>query len=274
MRRPRRAEILSMAVIALGAGLIVAVPLGRLLRGWTIDAETTLRWRILGARHPAKTSTTVVIALDEETYRTPPFKGSPTLTWTSDIGGIVGAALDAGAKVVGIDIVFASSIEDSAIRFREGELGASLRGFDRDYLRTLAGGARAGKIVLGEIATTDGFVRPSAGPQRSNGYRRRRPPGPRRLRVGSGTGSVAFSGTCRQGSRRGASLRRQRRCRAWGMARPHGGRRFGRRRVLGRGRGSRLFAGGSRGVPQKRRYEFFQAKFQRQDRAGRAKRRE
>jgi class 3 adenylate cyclase/CHASE2 domain-containing sensor protein len=154
-----------MAVIALGAGLIVAVPLGRLLRGWTIDAETTLRWRILGARHPAKTSTTVVIALDEETYRTPPFKGSPTLTWTSDIGGIVGAALDAGAKVVGFDIVFASSIEDSAIRFREGELGASLRGFDRDYLRTLAGGARAGKIVLGEIATTDGFVRPSAGQQ-------------------------------------------------------------------------------------------------------------
>jgi class 3 adenylate cyclase/CHASE2 domain-containing sensor protein len=163
MRKPKRAEIVATLLIALAAGLSAACPLGPLLRGWTIDAETTLRWWIFGDRRRPDASSTVVIALDEETYRTPPFKGSPTLTWTGDIGRVVGAALDAGAKVVGFDIVFASSIEDSAIRYADGALGASLRGFDRDYLRVLATAAREGRIVLGEIATPDGLVRPSAG---------------------------------------------------------------------------------------------------------------
>jgi adenylate cyclase len=163
MRRPTRTEIVFVLFLALCAGLIVAFPLGRLLKGWTIDAETALRWSVLGDRHSLNQSTTVVIALDEETYRTPPFKGSPTLTWTGDIGRVVGAALDAGAKAVGFDIVFANLIEESAIRFGEEELGQSLRGFDRDFLRTLAIGAHAGKIVLGEIATPEGLIRPSQG---------------------------------------------------------------------------------------------------------------
>ena len=37
----------------------------------------------------------------------------------------------------------------------DGEmLGARLRGFDRDFLRVLAIGARAEKVVLGEVRTT------------------------------------------------------------------------------------------------------------------------
>ena len=55
-----------------------------------------------------------------------------------------------GARVVGFDAVFASSIEDSQIRFGADALVAKLRGFDRDYLRALASGGRAGKIVFGE----------------------------------------------------------------------------------------------------------------------------
>ena len=128
-----------------------------------MDVETTLRWWAFGDRHSIDSSQTVVIALDEETYRTPPFKGSPTLAWTADIGRVVGATLEGGAKAVGFDVVFESSMEESAIRFGEGQLGDVLRGFDRDYLRVLAIAAREGKIVLGEIATPDGFIRPSQG---------------------------------------------------------------------------------------------------------------
>ena len=43
-----------------------------------------------------------------------------------------------GARVVGFDVVFASSIENSQIRFGDDTVGDKLRGFDRDYLRALA----------------------------------------------------------------------------------------------------------------------------------------
>jgi class 3 adenylate cyclase len=90
------------------------------------------------------------VALDEETYRTPPFAGTPAITWTREIGQVLTAVLDGGAKVAGFDIVFPTSIEQSEIPFGDGTLGARLRGFDRDFLRALALGAHAGKVVLGE----------------------------------------------------------------------------------------------------------------------------
>ena len=79
------------------------------------------------------------------------------MTWTGDIGRVVSAAIEGGARVVGFDVVFASSIEDLQIRFGDATVGDRLRGFDRDYLRALAAGGRAGKIVLGE---TDGLGEP------------------------------------------------------------------------------------------------------------------
>ena len=93
----------------------------------------------------------VVVAIDEESYRTPPFKGSPTLTWTREIGRVLTAIVDGGAKVVGLDVVFPTSIEQSEIPFGDEPLGARMRGFDRDFLRALATASSAGKVVLGEI---------------------------------------------------------------------------------------------------------------------------
>ena len=68
------------------------------------------------------------------------------------------AIIDGGAKVVGFDIVLPTSIEQSAVPFRDKTFGALLRGFDRDYLRALALGARAGKVVLGEVQHQDHTV--------------------------------------------------------------------------------------------------------------------
>ena len=150
--------VLAIAVVA--SALILAPPLDR-FRGLSIDILTMLRWRLFGSMHKTPDSPTVVVALDEETYRTPPFSGTPAITWTTEIGQVVTAILGGGAKVVGFDIVFPTSIEQSEIPFGDGTLGGRLRGFDRDFLRALAIAARDGKVVLGEAQHRDFPILPS-----------------------------------------------------------------------------------------------------------------
>src|SRR5215469_323456 len=152
--------VLAFAIFS--SALILAPPLDR-LRGLSIDILTMLRWRVFGSMHKPEQSPTIVVALDEETYRTPPFAGTPAITWTSEIGQVLTAVLAGGAKVVGFDIVFPTSIEQSEIAFGDGTLGARLRGFDRDFLRALALGARDGKVVLGEAQHRDFPIMPSPG---------------------------------------------------------------------------------------------------------------
>jgi serine phosphatase RsbU (regulator of sigma subunit)/CHASE2 domain-containing sensor protein len=159
-------------LIALSAGLLAASPALDGLRGFSIDLLTMLRWRAFGDAHLPASSPAVVLALDEETFRTPPFEGSPSVTWTPEIGRVLTAIIDAGAKVVGFDIVFPTSIEQSAVPFGDETLGARLRGFDRDYLRALALGARAGKVVLGEVQHQADPVLPSPGQRAAVGFGR------------------------------------------------------------------------------------------------------
>jgi serine phosphatase RsbU (regulator of sigma subunit) len=157
-------------LIALSAGLLAASPALDGLRGFSIDLLTMLRWRAFGDVHPSASSRAVVLALDEETFRAPPFEGSPSVTWTPEIGRVLSAIIEGGAKVVGFDIVFPTSIEQSAVPFGDETLGARLRGFDRDYLRALALGARAGKVVLGEVQHQDSPVLPSPGQRAAVGF--------------------------------------------------------------------------------------------------------
>ncbi|HEY4406561.1 MAG TPA: SpoIIE family protein phosphatase [Xanthobacteraceae bacterium] len=159
-------------LIALCAALLAASPALDGLRGFSIDLLTMLRWYAFGAVHPPASSQAVVLALDEETFRTPPFEGSPSVTWTPEIGRVLTAIIDGGAKVVGFDIVFPTTIEQSAVPFGDETLGARLRGFDRDYLRALALGARAGKVVLGEVQHQDDPVMPSPGQRAAVGFGR------------------------------------------------------------------------------------------------------
>jgi adenylate cyclase len=149
--------ILAIALIC--AGIAVSPAIER-IHGLSIDLLTAMRWEMFGRRHDPSASPAVVVAIDEESYRTAPFKGSPTLTWTGEFGRVLGAILDGGAKVVGFDIVIPTSIEQSEIPFGEGMLGDKVRGFDRDFLRALSTGAASGKVVLGEVL---GGERPSQG---------------------------------------------------------------------------------------------------------------
>jgi adenylate cyclase len=154
---------IAIVVIALASGFATTLPPFSLLHGWSIDILTALRWQAFGPRRDAATSPVAVIAIDEETYDTPPFKGSPTPTWTTEVGRVLTAVLDGGAKVAGFDIVFADSIELSEIPFGDASLGSRMRGFDRPFLLSLRAGASAGKVVLGEILRDQGSLGPSAG---------------------------------------------------------------------------------------------------------------
>jgi adenylate cyclase len=154
-------DLLAFVVIALTSGVIFTWPALDRERGLSIDVLTALRWQIFGNRHEPPSKPAVVIAIDEQSYQTPPFRGSPTLTWTREMGRVLTAVLEGGAKVVGFDIVFPNSIEQSEIPFGGEALGARVRGFDRDFLRALAAASSAGKVVLGEIQNRDQPIRPS-----------------------------------------------------------------------------------------------------------------
>jgi adenylate cyclase len=153
----------AIAAIALICAAISVSPPLKAIHGWSIDVLTALRWEMFGKRHDPAASPAVVVAIDEESYRAAPFKGSPMLTWTSEIGRVLGAIVDGGAKVVGFDIVMPTSLEQSEIPFGDGVLGDKVRGFDRDFLRALASASSAGKVVLGEALRGDQPVRPSQG---------------------------------------------------------------------------------------------------------------
>ena len=142
--RTARDAIVIASIVLVCSAISVSPALER-IHGLSIDILTALRWQAFGKPHDPAKSPAVVVAIDEESYRAAPFKGSPTLTWTGEIGRVLGAVLEGGAKVAGFDMVIPTSIEQSEIPFGEGVLGERVRGFDRDFLRALAGASSSGK---------------------------------------------------------------------------------------------------------------------------------
>src|SRR3954470_8389686 len=155
MRRIGRRDIVAAILIALLAGAIVTSPPLQTLQGLSLDILTALRGKLVGDQRDLGTSPVVVVAIDGETYDTPPFKGSPTQTWTREIGRVLASISEGGAKVIGFDVIFPSSIEQSEIAFGDAPLGSRMKGFDRDYLIALRKLSESGKLVLGEILSND-----------------------------------------------------------------------------------------------------------------------
>lgn len=172
MRRASVRTFVAIVAIALISSALLASPALNGLPGLSIDALTALRWRLIGNKHAPSDSPTVVIAVDEDTYRASPFRGTPTAAWTREIARVLTAVVDGGARVVGFDVVFANSIEESEIAFNNETVGERMRGFDRDFLRALATAANAGKLVLGEVQHGDDFVLPAAGQRVAVGQQR------------------------------------------------------------------------------------------------------
>lgn len=126
-----------MAAALVVVGLLMLPPLER-LRGLSVD---TLFWlRAHTADPPASPDPPVaVIALDEETYRTPPFRDVPNALWTRELARLLDALVAADAAVVGFDVIYPTSLE----RY--------LPGFDRDFLVALRRAAQQDRVVLGKV---------------------------------------------------------------------------------------------------------------------------
>jgi len=170
MERVRARDAVAAFAIALVAGIVAVVPPFDLLQGWSIDVLTALRWRVYGNHYEPSSSPAVVIGIDAETYRTPPFKDSATFLWTPEIARVLTAVIEGGARVIGIDVVFQRSIELSSIPFEGEPLGKRLHGFDREFLRTLNSAGRAGKLVLGGIELREESILPTRAQQFAVGF--------------------------------------------------------------------------------------------------------
>ncbi|MBM3547830.1 MAG: adenylate/guanylate cyclase domain-containing protein [Alphaproteobacteria bacterium] len=144
-------EVTAAALIALAAAIVFALPAFRVLEGLSIDALFWLRDRVWEPDRRAEDSRAVVLAIDEETYRRPPFADTPQTMWTPELGRVLGALLDAGVKVVGFDVVYPTSVEPF------------IRGFERDFLLALRRGAREGRVVLGRVQHQEKPIAPFAG---------------------------------------------------------------------------------------------------------------
>ncbi|RXH29007.1 adenylate cyclase [Bradyrhizobium nanningense] len=155
MRRIGGRDIVAAIVIALVTGAIFTSPPLQVLQGLSLDILTALRGKLIGDRRDPATSPVVVVAIDSETYETAPFQGSPTQTWTREIGRVLDSISEGGAKVIGFDVIFKNSIEQSEIPFGDTSFGSRVRGFDRDYLIALRRLSDSGKLVLGEILSND-----------------------------------------------------------------------------------------------------------------------
>ena len=156
-----RYTLTSALLVSFFSSVLFSLPQFDGLRNLSIDVLTRVRWSTFGHLHLPSKSRAVVVAIDEETYNREPFMGTPTLTWTREVGRVLTGLIDGGAKVVGFDIIFPNSIEQSLIPFGEETVGARLRGFDRDYLRALAGAARENKLVLGRVQSQERPIVPS-----------------------------------------------------------------------------------------------------------------
>jgi adenylate cyclase len=169
---PRKRDALFSALMALAVSATLSMPIFDRLHGLSIDVLTALRWRFFGPSQALESSPSVVIALDEETYRTLPFAGTPSISWTGAIARVLDAVIDGGAKVVGFDVVFPTSLEQSEVKIGDATLGERVRGLDREFLRSLSRAARSGQVVLGEAQHGNQPIAPSPGQRIAVGQRR------------------------------------------------------------------------------------------------------
>ena len=128
----------ALAVSAALAALILLAGPADWLRGVSLDSLLLLREELFGTPQSDESSIAIV-ALDEETYRRPPFRGTPKALWTPQIGRVLSAVLDGGASVVGFDLILPTSAE------------AYLPGHDLPLLLALHQGGRENRIVLSRV---------------------------------------------------------------------------------------------------------------------------
>jgi adenylate cyclase len=148
-----RRDLAAVAGIALAAALLSGTGWVSRLDGLGIDALFWLRHQVALSAVPTGDPPVAVIAIDEETYRRPPFKDTPQAMWTPQQAKVLDAVLDAGATVVGYDITYSTSVE------------SLVPGYERSFLISLRRGSGDGRVLLSKAQHQEQAIEPYAGLQ-------------------------------------------------------------------------------------------------------------
>lgn len=147
----KRRDLAVAALLVAAASCFPLTPWGERVAGLSLDAAFALRHAVFGPARGPEASSVAVIAIDEETHRTPPFADLPQAMWTPELAPVLNAVLDANAKIVGFDVIFPTSVE------------RLVPGFERDFLRALRAGSREGRVLLGKVQHQTQPIRPFPG---------------------------------------------------------------------------------------------------------------
>jgi class 3 adenylate cyclase/CHASE2 domain-containing sensor protein len=135
----RARDVVLALLLALSVGIGVGLLGVPALQGLSIDLLFWLGHRLPALARDPGPPPVAVVAIDEETYRRPPFADLPKELWTPQLGAVIQALAEAGAAVVGFDVIFPTSVEKL------------LPGYDRPFLLALLQAGRSGKVVLGKV---------------------------------------------------------------------------------------------------------------------------
>ena len=135
----RRRDAAIAALIVAAATALAFLPPLRSLAGPSLDTLFWLRESVFPPRHLAAESPAIVVAIDEESYRTPPFRDKPQALWTPEIAQVLRALLASEARIIGLDVIFPTSLEPL------------LPGYDREFLLALREASRQNRVLLAKV---------------------------------------------------------------------------------------------------------------------------
>jgi adenylate cyclase len=136
--------------LGIGLGAMAFTPAGQFLNRLGIDFLLPARHAVSGPLFSPGESRVVVVVIDEETYATPPFSGTPRVAWTPMLAKVLDRIDAAGAAVIGLDMIYPTTLATRQL----------LPGYDKPLLQTFFKLGRAGRLVLGETRLSRQTIRP------------------------------------------------------------------------------------------------------------------
>lgn len=133
-----RAHVRFAAIVAIIALLVGYGTERYLAAGLSYDALLTLRHLAFGDRHAGTDPPVVVVNLDEATFTSRGFRDIPLALWGPQFATVLDALDRAGAKVIGVDIIFSTTAE------------TVVRGHDRPFMQVLQRLGAAERVVLAQ----------------------------------------------------------------------------------------------------------------------------
>ena len=117
------------------------------------DALIASRHWLEGPRYAPEEADTVVVALDEATYRRPPFEGTPKVAWTPYLAKVIDAIGQAQPRVMGLDIIFPTTLDQPEL----------LPGYDSAWRQSLYRHGRKGRLILARTRLSNQSIEPTRG---------------------------------------------------------------------------------------------------------------